>query len=219
MSEHVWYVAYGSNLYLPRFLAYIQGGTLSFLPGRAHAGCADSAPPRAFRALSIPYELYFARHSSAWDGAVAFIGEPLQSKVTCHCRAYLVRADQFVEIWQQENGVEPDAREWRSALSKLRPGESAPIQSPSTGWYQNLIYLRDFYGHPAFSFTSASDLRTSRAAPSATYLRTIAAGLLDRGLLSKAKIVAYLENAIQLTAAWDSSTLLTLVNDCHFPNE
>ncbi|WP_199785024.1 histone deacetylase [Streptomyces sp. Tu6071] len=73
--DRVWYVSYGSNMRLARFLAYVRGGRAE---GGAleHPGCRDPEPPRAWAALELRGRLYFATESLIWGGGRAFLEPP-----------------------------------------------------------------------------------------------------------------------------------------------
>jgi hypothetical protein len=116
-DKYVWYVAYGSNLFKERFMAYINGGIYKG-NGRKYKGCNDKTPPLKDMPYLIPHELYFGNKSTTWGGkGVAFIDAD-KSGLTLG-RAYLIKEEQFIEIQQQE-GLED---EWYGSVVQLQEGE------------------------------------------------------------------------------------------------
>ena len=124
-EKYVWYVSYGSNLCLERFLLYIVGGTNKEL-NVSQIGCKDKSLPLMSRMVNIPYKLYFARSSSRWNnGGVAFIDETTQSNTIG--RAYLITKEQLIDVQTQEGAT----------------------------WYDNKLYLGQIDGIVAYTLTSS----------------------------------------------------------------
>lgn len=150
-DDPVWYVAYGSNLLRERFLCYVTGGTFM---GREHRGCADPTPPRDEFGLVLPFERYFAHHSSFWGGGVAFLDVYTPGETVA--RAYLMTRGQFADLLAQENG-------WRTRHWEER------------GWYRMTLGLGDDgQGVPLMTFTEYERSRPTR--PSGPYLDVIRRG-------------------------------------------
>lgn len=210
MSNLVWYVCYGSNLYRPRFDLYLQGGELSFVRSR-FGGCTNPAPPQDVEAVTIPYQLYFAEESATWESqGVAFLS-PREGSGKAHCQAYLIEQDQFTEVWQQENGREPNAPGWATPWDELRPGDTWIQDAISYGWYRNLITLDPIKGYPAYTFTGEWDLDSVEATPPGPrYLRTIIAGLKSAHSLSDSQLTEYFHHAPG-TDQWPLQELADLV--------
>lgn len=98
--EYVWYVAYGSNMNLERFMYYIKGGYYP-LTGVSHAGCQDRSDPLDSYPFRIPYVRYFGLSYTNWgQGGVAFI-DPMVRGSTLG-RAYLITKQQYLGIKAQE---------------------------------------------------------------------------------------------------------------------
>jgi hypothetical protein len=98
----VWYAGYGSNLLRKRFDCYFKGGR----PERSnkdYPGCQDKTPPRADQQITLRYELYFADHSTSWNGAIAFV-KRVASDARTYGRMYLISYGQFNDVVRQENG-------------------------------------------------------------------------------------------------------------------
>lgn len=73
-KEMIWYVCYGSNLCLDRFMCYLTGKGNKDLNVKENTDRMffDQSIPKGFKNVEIPYELYFAKESKNWGGSVAF---------------------------------------------------------------------------------------------------------------------------------------------------
>lgn len=185
MKSPVWYVAYGSNLCKSRFMAYINGSDGSKWPKAR--GCRDQTPPQRDITSKIPGRIYFAEQSKSWEnGGVAFYDPTVKDSITL-VRMYLVTADQFSDIYLQENGLE--SGDITDAIAGLAAGSSAIC---GDGWYREIWRLNDFEGYPALTFTSP--VRTHKAtlvAPGTKYREVISVGLKESHGLSKHEVAAY----------------------------
>ncbi len=166
MDSYVWYMAYGSNLNTERFRCYFTGQP--YLGLVQAEKCADQRAPRQVVPVEIPYSIYFAKHSNAWGGGVAFLD--------CTCRgfsygvAYLITEEQFEHLYQQENG------------GRVR----------ENSWYAKLVDLGTMDGYPIKTFTNSRRLEHNKAAK--VYLDVIKAGLLEHyPHLTAEQAEAYLE--------------------------
>jgi hypothetical protein len=97
--QHIWYVAYGSNLSRERFCSYLHGGRPDG-NDRDYPGCRDTSDPMDSFGLLISGGVYFAGRSSGWGGAMAFYDPEVPGEVAA--RAYLITAQQFVDVLAQE---------------------------------------------------------------------------------------------------------------------
>ena len=94
---------------------------------------------------------------------------------TAPARAYLVSAEQFVDVVAQE--VKRPTHISPSVLDAVAAGGTAAL---GPGWYETIVGLDDIAQRRAFTFTcpwSIDDVDVS--APSAAYLALIASGLVD----------------------------------------
>lgn len=195
--DMLWYAAYGSSVNRDRFLEYIKGGTSNF-NGQVYPGCRNKQEPIRDYAMMIPRELYFAKNSDPWGGAVAFV-LPEESKSQTLGRAYLISADQFVDIVCQENGRRPGDQEigfdYRHAEaskeSYLTPGKPLVPLGQGKMWYGRIMRLGIRESWPVFTITAEwpgySDVNT----PGRTYLKTIGAGIRQLGRISEKSLVEY----------------------------
>jgi len=163
IKKYVWYAGYGSNLSEDRFLCYIKGGKPKYA-NEEGAGCKDQSLPLKDKPISIYFSLYFAKNSSNWVGAVAFIGtkENKKGKPTLG-RMWLITEEQFKEIRAQEG----------------------------TSWYNKKIELGKEEGMSIYTITHSAQLSFEK--PSENYLKTIIGGLKETyPEMSTKELVEYL---------------------------
>lgn len=186
LTQHVWYVAYGSNLCESRFMAYINGSDGSIWPKAR--GCRDKTPPLRDITGEIRGSIYFAEHSKSWDnGGVAFYDPTLKDSITL-VRMYLVTLEQFNDIFLQENGL--DSGDITATISNLSVGSSVVH---GTGWYREILRLDDVKGYLAFTFTSpVRKLQAVQIAPSRKYVEVIAEGLRSAHGKNESEALDYL---------------------------
>lgn len=99
-KAYVWYVAYGSNLLVKRFLLYITGGKNVEL-NIEQIGCLDKTMPLQEKPWEIPYQLYFSQVAQKWGGGgVAFLDDTVKGETLG--KAYLITRDQFEAVKKQE---------------------------------------------------------------------------------------------------------------------
>lgn len=98
-EEYVWYLCYGSNINIKRFMIYINGdknGTFA-----ESGGCRDKSEPVDFKPYIIRRRLYFAKHSGEWNGGVAFLNYRSLGKV--YGKIYKIKKSQFMDVLKQEH--------------------------------------------------------------------------------------------------------------------
>ena len=130
--QRLWYVAYGSNLSLERFQIYLQGGRLVG-GARNYPGCRDPLGPDQTVSLMIPGGLRFVGVSSVWGGGMAIYDARADGEVAA--RAYLITAEQFVDVLAQEMRLEPGLD------VNLAPVRETGWHSLGPGRYQTLAHL------------------------------------------------------------------------------
>lgn len=171
----VWYASYGSNLaYEKRFLCYIKGGTPTGST-KNNPGCRNSALPVGIRPITLNFELYFAGHFKSWGGAAAFIRRRKENTETLG-RMYLITAEQFNDVILQENSLEVDGT-W--VLPTIAQIDATEYTVPRLKTYACLLLLGQQDGKPIVTFTKTEDNLLPIAAPSESYVKVIAAGLMD----------------------------------------
>jgi hypothetical protein len=206
-SGLIWYASYGSNLNRARFLTYIIGGSP---PGSAveHMGCRDKTLPVADMALRLPRSLYFAGWApNAWGGSAgAFISHQDRGETTM-ARAYLITAEQFKDVVQQENKIVGEVGaldlDINGAVSKGR------VRMLDEGYYTELIYCGDKDSYPVLSFTASED-RTDHNPPSQTYLKMIYSGLKEAHGLIPAEAASYFSDRAGVVGRYTVSQLKDL---------
>ena len=130
--QRLWYVAYGSNLSLERFRVYLQGGR-PVGGARDYPGCRDPLGPERDVSLMIPGGLRFVGVSSVWGGGMAVYDARAGGEIAA--RAYLITAEQFVDVLAQEMRLEPGldvnlAPGARDGLAQPRPGSLPDPRAP-----------------------------------------------------------------------------------------
>ncbi|MGH3481313.1 MAG: histone deacetylase [Pseudonocardiaceae bacterium] len=200
--ELVWYVSYGSNMCAARFGCYLAGGTP---PGtqRTNSGCRDRRPPHRAIGCEIAGGVYFATESAVWGGGRAFYDPELVGTAAAH--AYLITAGQFADIAAQEMyGV-------AGADINLEPVLVTGRAELGPGRYETLLHIGDLDGYPLLTFTApwhASDVPWT--APSAAYLRMLAAGLHEAHGWDIHRVANYLAHLRGARGHWTPADIAAL---------
>ncbi|MBD8505114.1 hypothetical protein HT102_01240 [Hoyosella sp. G463] len=198
--EHLWYVAYGSNLVADRFAAYLNGSSATSIYG-PHRPAPTTVPPLDTRCLWLDHALYFAGHSQRWTGAVAFVDPAPAPRGQGSCgRGYLIQLDHFTHVAAEENGATgcswtPD---WAIIIMRVGDCAALPVHSHGEPWrgkYNVALRLPDIDGTPALTLTTARDLGVGQ--PSTAYLQLIENGVRDSRLFADEEIAAYLDGALR----------------------
>lgn len=193
MEKHVWYCSYGSNLLIERFRLYIEGGTAAFID-RGFRGCTDKSMPVCNEGYLIPHELYFSKKAKQWENmGVAFI-EPIPNKeAKTYCRIYKITREQFIEIVQQENGLEPDVLKLDIDFDKLLEAKTILLpESDEKTWYPKLMLVGVKDRVPVLTFTSNWDKEEiTYSKPGGKYLNVIAKGIKESFRLDDKAIIDY----------------------------
>jgi hypothetical protein len=179
----IWYVAYGSNLSRERFCCYLRGGR----PAGSHRdypGCRDTSDPIDSFGLLIAGGVYFAGRSSGWRAGIAFFDPEASGEVAA--RAYLITAEQFVDVLAQETRQSPGM-----ALD-LEPAFRGDRYSNGVGGYPILVRVGDRGEVPLMTFTRDWRAPATLAAPSESYLAAMATGLREAHGWSLTRIDRYL---------------------------
>ena len=189
--QHIWYIAYGSNLSRERFCYYLRGGRPDG-NDRDYPGCRDTSDPMDSFGLLIPGCVYFAGGSSGWRGGMAFYDPEVPGEVAA--RAYLITAEQFVDVLAQETRRSPGM-----ALD-LAPAFRGDRYSNGVGGYPILVRVGCRNGVPLVTFTRDRRSASTLVAPTALYLAAMATGLREAHGWSQMQINRYLA-ALPGTAA------------------
>ncbi|NYG60409.1 hypothetical protein BJ980_003332 [Nocardioides daedukensis] len=179
MSQHLWYVSYGSNMSLVRLRCYLEGGCP---PGArvTYAGARDSTLPVADVAVELPGSLYFAGESRTWGGGVAFYDHDVPGPTPA--RAYKITAEQFADVAAQEMHRIPDPDDplVEVLLNGLVDGLPDGRHAAGPGSYETLIEVGRLDGLPMLTFTSPHGRDAiEHTPPGPAYLAMLAEGLRD----------------------------------------
>ena len=198
--QRLWYVAYGSNLSLERFRVYLRGGRPAG-GAREYPGCRDPLDPDRDVSSMIPGGLRFVGVSSVWGGGMAVYDPGAVGQIAV--RAYLISAEQFVDVLAQEMRLESDLEVNLSAVRETGWHSLGP------GRYQTLAHLGSRNGLPMLTFTSAG-IDPHVNAPSEGYLRTIAVGLRESHGWTSRAIGRYLARFPGAAKAWSPKSIESL---------
>lgn len=204
-EQLIWYACYGSNMALPRFLCYLQGGRY---PGNAktYPGGRDKSPPQNRATGTINHPLYFAKEAHIWGGGgVCFIGNRESPDERTLVSLYLISVGQFEDLHAQECNREVPIP---LNLDLLRR-QGFQIAYPEK-WYGRILYLGEKNGQPILSFTNTSDLSEYRA-PAPNYLQSLIRGLREGHDLSNQEILEYLQNKKGIEGAISAAELEALI--------
>lgn len=196
--QSLWYVAYGTNLSSARFAVYLRGGR-PVGGARYYHGSRDPLAPQRDFALRIPGGIRFVGTSSVWGGGLAVYDKSAEGEVAA--RAYLITAEQFVDVLAQE------ARLPSGADLDLAPVLQSSWHSFGTGCYQTVAALGTHEGLPMLTFTAADVHARPVNAPSSGYLWTMALGLRESHGWDGASIGRYLASHPGVARTWTSEML------------
>ena len=183
-NDRIWYIGYGSNIDEQRFLCYIRGGKPEGLSNE-YIGARDRTLPLLNEATVIHHELYFAKHSAKWNGAVSFIKNASSTNVQTYARRYLISKQQFEDIAKQETGS--DDAHTINFKEVIAQGHNIFKLS---SWYGKIIYLGTNSGYPSFTITNENDL-IEYLKPSDLYLKTIGNGIKTVFKLDNKALIDY----------------------------
>ncbi|TCO32520.1 hypothetical protein EV652_104126 [Kribbella steppae] len=203
--QRVWYVAYGSNLALGRFRCYLAGGRPAG-GARVYPGCRDRSDPERIVGVEVAGGLLFAGESRVWGGGSAFYDGTASGRVAG--RAYLLTPEQLGDVAAQEMRREPGC-EFAQDLAGLLPHVEA-LHTMGPGRYETVARLGEQDGVPMFTVTHGTVNDLEPAAPTAPYLRWIAAGLAESHGWTAGRVAEYLISAPGVSGAWTLEELAAL---------
>ena len=165
-DARVWYVAYGSNLLGARLQIYLDNS-------------GDPTPPADRCAMVLPHRLFFADWTKRWSGGCAFIDPTVDSEANTLVTAWSLTEPQFLSVLSQENGRRTSDADLDLAsldLASLGPGERTLVGDSR---YAVVLGCPSPDARPAVTFTTPSLPLPSPTRPSALYVDTIVAGLVE----------------------------------------
>lgn len=190
----VWYVSYGSNLAAERLGVYLEGGTPAG-GSKYNPGARDPRPPRASRPVELPGALYFAGESPQWGGGVAFYDHTAPGPTAA--RAYLISAEQFVDVAAQEMYRVPQPEDPLERVVVDGLGGDGARHSVGPGHYETLVEVGRLERRPMLTFTAPHGLdAVPHASPSDAYLTMLARGLTESHGWTAAQIDAYFTRVV-----------------------
>ncbi|XP_023633606.1 histone deacetylase 5 isoform X1 [Capsella rubella] len=202
----VWYACFGSNMWKPRFLCYIQGGQVDGMK-KACVGSMDKSPPKEIVWETFPHRLFFGQESTAsWGvGGVAFTNPLANLNDQTQMCLYRITLEQFNDVLCQENGLNLDSDSASFDLAALQSVENKGSILPeavSNSWYANVVWLGKEGGIPILTMTcrpSAVEKFKSGEVPlrppGKAYANTLIRGLVEGGRFSEEEAEAYIDNA------------------------
>ncbi|CAG7860283.1 unnamed protein product [Brassica rapa] len=208
----VWYASFGSNMWKPRFLCYIQGGQAAGMK-KACVGAMDKTPPKETTWGTFPNRLFFGRESTVtWgEGGSAFLNPLTNLSDQSHMCFYRIqsflfswnRLEQFNDVLFQENGMKVDSDTPLfdlAAMQLVQNNGSIPLAK--AGWYGNVVCVGKESDIPILTMTctlSVLEKFTSGEVPlrppAKAYANTLVMGLVEGGRLSEEEAWAYIDNA------------------------
>ncbi|KAJ0248769.1 Histone deacetylase 5 [Hirschfeldia incana] len=200
----VWYASFGSNMWKPRFLCYIQGGQAEGMK-KICVGSMDKTPPKEITWGTFPHRLFFGRESSVtWGvGGVAFINPLTDLNDQTHMCLYRITLEQFNDVLFQENGLKVDSDSPLFDLDTLQLVEKkGSIPLASGGWYGDVVCMGKEGDIPILTMTcTVSAFEKFKSGeiplrpPAEAYANTMVKGLVEGGRLSEEEAKAYIDNA------------------------
>lgn len=178
----VYYAAYGSNLYRPRFEIYLRGGRppgsdRCYLP---NPGGASPPGDDVWFELSGEWGLQTGGRSTTWVDpdrndrpGIAFLERRALGGSPVFFRAYRITRPQLVGLVQLENTTRPAMDRGELPAIALDP-ELRTGRIEGAGLYDLLVRLGSLRGIPVVTFTSADGLAPNPPAP--VYARHIEDG-------------------------------------------
>ncbi|KAH7528921.1 hypothetical protein FEM48_Zijuj05G0129000 [Ziziphus jujuba var. spinosa] len=204
---HIWYSSFGSNMWRPRFMCYIQGGQVEGLQ-RPLPGCMDKSPPKGTLWKILPYRLFFGRNfSRSWGpGGVAFINPEVNIHEKTYMCLYRITLEQFNDVLLQENDPSVTLSSPLfdlTALNSIMTGTSKSQEiNMEKGWYRNVTYLGKVGDLPILTLTCRlSEVEGFRSGkiplcpPGKSYTNILLRGLVEGKQLSEEEAIAYIQEA------------------------
>ncbi|KAG9439099.1 hypothetical protein H6P81_019264 [Aristolochia fimbriata] len=201
----IWYGSYGSNMWKPRFLCYIEGGQVDGMQ-KACPGSNDGSLPKEIKWKIVPHRLCFGHsYTRTWgSGGVAFLHPATNIDEKAYLCMYKITLEQFNDVLLQENRLNPSLASPLfdlSALDLVVKNKSLKLEALMDGWYSNIVYLGTEQEIPILTMTcSLADIEklkseVSSLPPSEAYEKTLVKGLVEGNQLSKTEAEDYIRTA------------------------
>ncbi|KAL5544607.1 hypothetical protein UlMin_008391 [Ulmus minor] len=203
----VWYASFGSNMWQPRFLCYIEGGQAEGMQ-KACSGSFNKTPPKDIKWKTLPHRLFFGREfSQTWGpGGVAFLNPEKNTEEKVHMCLYRITLEQFNDVLLQENTQSTQISSPLfdlTALDSVTSGESHSLEvNLERGWYRNVVCLGKEHDIAILTMTcKRSETEGFKSgelplrAPSEKYAKTLIRGLVEGNQFSEEEAMAYIQEA------------------------
>ncbi|MFI9329479.1 histone deacetylase [Kitasatospora sp. NPDC052868] len=188
-----------------RLACYLRGGRPEG-GARSYPGCRDARPPARALPVLLPGVLYFALESPVWGGGMGFYDPARAGRVPA--RAYLLTAGQFGDIAAQEMHRGPGAD---LDLAGVLGGGRDRL---GPGRYETLVCPGTLDGVPVLTFTAPWGLGGAELnAPSAGYLRVLAAGLGEAHGWGRRRVAGYLATRPGAAGHWSAAAVLEALGE------
>ncbi|CAM0906635.1 unnamed protein product [Alopecurus aequalis] len=212
---YVWYASFGSNMWKPRFLCYIEGGKVDGMSISCF-GSHDTSPPSGTMWKTVPHRLFFGRSSTpCWGtGGVAFLNPEINYNDKSYICMYKITLEQFNDVLFQENRLVKDSSEdgktespcspliGLSEMESVSSNKALHLEPIKDSWYSNVVYLGEEDDLPILTMTCPStDVARHRsgelplAPPSETYSATLIKGLVEGKQLDTNEAANYINDA------------------------
>jgi histone deacetylase 4/5 len=203
----IWYATFGSNMWKPRFLCYIEGGQVEGLQ-RPCPGSLDKTLPKESLWKTYPHRLFFGRDSThSWGpGGAAFLNPESKIQDKAYLCLHRITLEQFNDVLLQENDSSYNMSSPLFDLDDLisfTSKESNSLEVPmKRGWYRNVVYLGKEDDIPILTMTCLnSEMKSFLSgevpvcAPGKAYANVLIRGLVEGGQLAEEEAMAYIQEA------------------------
>ncbi|XP_062188769.1 histone deacetylase 5-like [Phragmites australis] len=212
---YVWYSSFGSNMWKPRFMCYIQGGKVEGMSIPC-CGSRDTSSPRGTMWKTVPHRLLFGRSSTpCWGtGGVAFLNPEINYNEKSYVFMYKITLEQFNDVLFQENRLVLESSKdgnieypdspliGSSEMEFMSTNKALHLEPIKDSWYSNVLYLGKEDDLPILSMTCpSSDIERYKSGelplspPSKTYAATLIKGLVEGNQLDEAEAASYINVA------------------------
>ncbi|KAI3953731.1 hypothetical protein MKW98_017555 [Papaver atlanticum] len=202
----IWYASFGSNMWKPRFLCYIEGGQAEGMQAPC-SGSMDKNPPKEIVWKIVPHRFFIGRSKTrTWGaGGVAFLHPESDDSSNSYMCLYKITLEQFNDVLVQENRLRPveaiNPLFDLSDLESVTKNKSLNSNELKDGWYSNVVCLGTEGDLPILTMTCSNlDIELFKSgklplnAPSKEYRDTLVKGLVEGKQLSEEEAVAYIND-------------------------
>ncbi|RZC58499.1 hypothetical protein C5167_005802 [Papaver somniferum] len=197
----VWYASFGSNMWKPRFLCYIEGGQAPC------SGSMDKNPPKEIMWKIVPHRFFIGRSKTrTWGaGGVAFLHPESDDNSESYMCLYKITLEQFNDVLVQENRLRPveaiNPLFDLSDLESVTKNKSLNSKELKDGWYSNVVCLGTERELPILTMTCSilyielfKSGKLPLNAPSKEYKDVLVKGLVEGKQLPEEEAVAYIND-------------------------